>query len=462
MQEQQISVQYDEYMTQKYECLIQGGDLIIGDMLEGDLEVTNLRFIEKFNIKTFICYINNNMSIKFKSKTINELTLKQPELLIENINQLQNNAQQQYFCNIDDFELENLEVLNLVSNNLENDQLQSLTKFKKLQTLNVSFNNVDLTHIHSIQSLTKLSIQGCFRLKNIDQIISLVNLEDLDLGSNMGINICPLRKIKNLTKLSLQCGYLMNIDQIIPLTNLQVLNISQNYLQKIDSICLLINLKELNISSNKQIDITLLKDLVGLKILNMSNCNLKQLSALKSLKNLQDLDLSFNSDINITELQYLKQNLTYLNMICCDLVSICALRPLTNLKNLIIAKNQVVYLDYNLDDFKYLIEFRVNDNLGSDFSSIIKHRNFNKRNFIITNQAVPSKDQLFKANQMRNIECPNIQLIEIQNKHKPLKTTFNHLKQNINAAMRNVRSNQIMFTVNVVRLFQLLNTFGFE
>ncbi|CAL6002344.1 Conserved_hypothetical protein [Hexamita inflata] len=123
--------------------------------------------------------------------------------------------------NVDDLDLENLEVLNLYRNSLENDQLYNLTKFKKLHTLDVSFNKVDLTHIHSATSLTTLAMPGC-GLYDIDQITYLINLE--------------------------------------------VLNVADNQLLTTNSIGSLLNLKELDISYNDNIDIAPLKDLVGLTI----------------------------------------------------------------------------------------------------------------------------------------------------------------------------------------------------
>ncbi|CAL6002332.1 leucine-rich_repeat domain-containing protein [Hexamita inflata] len=371
--------------------------------------------------------------------------------------------------NVDDSELENLEVLNLYRNSLENDQLYNLAKFKKLHTLNISENKVDLTHIHNITSLTKLTMGIC-GLKNIELISSLVNLKDLDISYNNFItDIVPLHKLNSLTTLSLRQCDLMKIDQIAQLTTLEVLDISDNQLYTIDSIRFLVNLKELNISSNMYIDINPLKDLVGLIKLNMKNCNLKQLRALKPLINLQDLDLSFNYNynINISELQYVK-NLTHLNLFCCNLVSIYVLRPLVNLEELNVKTNNIVYLDADPYEMKKLEKFSVDNNRVIDLSSIEQHPNYNNinengwRTFYLSDQKEPSEEELRKANKLRKIESPNIQLKEIQNQHKALKTALNNVKQEINATISNAWQSKIQFTANVVRLFQLLNKFGFE
>ncbi|CAL6011229.1 Hypothetical_protein [Hexamita inflata] len=106
-------------------------------------------------------------------------------------------------------------------------------------------------------------------------------------------------------------------------------------------------------------------------------------------------------------------------------------------------------------------------NIINDFSQLEKHSNYNNidedghRCFNISDQKDSSEKELRKANQFRNIESPNIQLNQIQNQHKSLKTTFNNFRQQINATMNNASQSQMQFTANVVRLFQL-NQVGFE
>ncbi|CAL5986372.1 leucine-rich_repeat domain-containing protein [Hexamita inflata] len=390
-----LNQEYNEYMIRKYDEKIEEGDLKIGNQNRGDPEVKNLRFIEKLNIRTLTLFTDNVMSLKLRSNTIKELSFVKPLKLVLNLN-------------VNDLELENLEILRLfrngfkIRNKLQNSQLFNLSKFNKLHTLDVSFNNVDLTHIHSVLSLTKLSMQSC-GLKSIDQIESL--------------------------------------------TNLEYLNISNNLLQSTDSVSLLVNLKELYINNNENIDITPLNNLVGLINLGLSRCGLKQLNTLKSLINLQFLDISDNSNINITELQYLK-NLTHLEMNDCDLVSIYVLRPLMKLKELSILRNKIVYLDANINEMKQLEELIAEDNRISDFSSLEKRYNNQEL------QDTPSQEELRDANTMRYIESPNIQLKQIQNKRKILKMAFNDFKQKINASINNAHQIHTMFTVNVVHLFQ--------
>ncbi|CAL6002308.1 leucine-rich_repeat domain-containing protein [Hexamita inflata] len=446
-----LNEEYDAKMTRKYEGKIKDGNLEIGDMFGGDPEVTNLRFLEKFDISTLNLYISNEMSVKLRSNTLKKLA-------VTNLRDEYKQQQLRLNLKVNDLELENLEVLELNGICMNNDQLVNLTKFNMLHTLDVSRNKVDLQRcglkninqiswlinleeidlssneyidvspVYKIKSLVKLNMKKC-GLKNIDQLSSLVNLKDLDLSQNQCIqDVSPVYKIKSLVKLNMKKSGLKDIDQIVPLTNLEVLDLQQNLLQIIDSIRFLVNLKELHICGNDRLDITPLED---------------------------------------STLQYLK-NLKHLNLKNCNIVSIYVLRPLVNLEVLHISDNKIVHLDANINEMTNLKEFRVNNNLVSDFSSIEQHPNYNNinengwRSFYISDQKEPSEEELRKANKLRKIESPNIQLKEIQNQHKALKTALNNVKQEINATISNAWQSKIQFTANVVRLFQLLNQFGFE
>ncbi|CAL6031539.1 Internalin-A_precursor [Hexamita inflata] len=255
------------------------------------------------------------------------------------------------------------------------------------------------------------------------------------------------------------------------LTNLNFLNLSNNLLQNVDSIRKLVNLQELNISQNKNLDITQLKKLISLVKLDLTDCDLRSLIALKPLINLQILDISNNSNVNITELQYLK-NLLTLQMNQCNLVSICVLRTLVNLEYLEICQNKIVYLDANITDMKQLIQLLMAHNRISDFTSVYNHQNYGVKDdnytydydeyipvkdyyFHTYDQTEPEEEELRYANRLRNIESPNIQLIEIQNKRKMLKTALKNCKHEVNAVLKN--ANHIQFTSSAAELFQQLN-----
>ncbi|CAL5985141.1 leucine-rich_repeat domain-containing protein [Hexamita inflata] len=403
-QNNNIHVRNQEYnikMMNKYQSHIRNDKLVIGDSKNVDSDLTTLQFIETLNVKKLKLYYNNTMSLKLRSNIIIKLTVDITELTD---NQLQS---QIINFNVDDLDLENLETLKFNEMQLGNDQLFYLSKFKKLQTLAISKNNADLTHIHSIISLTSLYMSYC-GLHQIDQIGSLINLEILDL--------------------------------------------SMNQLKSINSIQQLSKLKDLNISQNKRIDVTPLIYLTNLVKLDLNHCELNSLSAIKLLSNLLDLDISWNLINDITDLQYLLK-LTKLSMQYCGLVSICVLRPLQNLIELDISHNNIVYIhNYIMMKLKQL---QLNQNLISDFTKLEQHPYFS--DFDISNQEKPSIFELNFANQIRKIERQNISLKQIQNICQIFKPKMNQFKDEINVTTDRAKVDHILFMKYIVHLFQQLS-----
>ncbi|CAL6091184.1 leucine-rich_repeat domain-containing protein [Hexamita inflata] len=258
--------QFDEYMYRKYEGNIKDGSL----QIDNQIEVTNLRFIEKFDIQTLELQISSGMNVKLRSNTLTKL-------FVSNYRDEDEEQQQRLNMQVDDLELENLEILILQENKLKNEQLYNLAKFKKLHILNVSWNNVDLTNIHSVTSLTRLLMESC-GLKNIDLISSLVNLKELDLSQNKGIKdiFSPLCKLNSLTTLTMQdCG-----------------------LQNIDKISSLVNLEELDLSLNEDMDLNPLYQVRSLTKLSMRECGLTNIDQIALLINLKVLNLASNQLLN--------------------------------------------------------------------------------------------------------------------------------------------------------------------
>ncbi|CAL6011222.1 Hypothetical_protein [Hexamita inflata] len=71
--------QQQQQIIRKYEDKIQDGKLQIGEWQRGDQQITNLRFVEQFNIQKLMIYVSDNLNIKIRSITINELTLEKSE-----------------------------------------------------------------------------------------------------------------------------------------------------------------------------------------------------------------------------------------------------------------------------------------------------------------------------------------------------------------------------------------------
>ncbi|CAL6032366.1 Hypothetical_protein [Hexamita inflata] len=80
---------------------------------------------------------------------------------------------------------------------------------------------------------------------------------------------------------------------------------------------------------------------------------------------------------------------------------------------------------------------------------------FNRKFTVISDQTPLSLQELLQADIMRGVEGSNIQLIEIQNKRKTLKTALDNCKHEVNAVLKN--ANHVQFTSSAAELFQQLN-----
>ncbi|CAL6053731.1 leucine-rich_repeat domain-containing protein [Hexamita inflata] len=411
MQKHEQEQEYDAKMTQKYESQVLNGKLVINDP-----QVTNLNFIKNINVQTLVFYNYNRVNLKMRNDNIKQLILTFTNAHISNFMDEKQSEQfkLQYGLikgvelKINDLQLENLEILKINVPYFENDQLLNLKKFKALHSLDLSRTKTDLTNVHNVLSLSRL-IMTCNCLTDIDQIGSLLNLEVLDVSWNQLLNISPIR--------------------------------------------LLVKLKELNIGFNKGINIAPLKDLTSLINLNLDSCKVRSVSVLKQLINLQDLVLSNNQINDIMVLQYLV-NLTNLNMESCGLVSICFLRPLVRLESLILSTNKIVITSDELNDMNKLV-LKIDGNYITDFSSIQKHQNFNQ--FDISHQRQRKISQLLFANILKDIESPNIQIVEINKKRQMMKQKIYEFKQKITTVANRTQNDQIQFASNVIRIFQQLN-----
>ncbi|CAL6031687.1 Hypothetical_protein [Hexamita inflata] len=132
--------------------------------------------------------------------------------------------------------------------------------------------------------------------------------------------------------------------------------------------------------------------------------------------------------------------------------------PSQTQKKLIIGYNRIVHLNINFSRFTQLETLRVEGNRINDFTPIKNHDIFDEqRCYDISKQRTPSYEELCVASQMKLVESPNFQLVEIQNIRKTLKNKRNEFKNKINAVANNVNSNNAQFISSVVRLFQQMD-----
>ena len=199
---------------------------------------------------------------------------------------------------------------------LEDEKSQEILKsMTKLQTLNLTNNNItNILAINSLKNLKNLYIGGInnkINLKEIEDIISNLNLLNVSTESLKTINNCDSNKI---TKLNLIASSLTELPDLSGLVKLKTLNLQQNPdISNFETISQVTSLENLILKNNnlhgRMIDFSRLTNLTNL---NLSNNTLwsEDLENLKALKNNSNLtiDLSNNSIIDATALLELNPN----------------------------------------------------------------------------------------------------------------------------------------------------------
>lgn len=155
------------------------------------------------------------------------------------------------------------------------------------------------------EKLTKLSLKRN-KITKLENLVSLPNLESLDVSFNVVreiSNLNTLEKLKHLNlrnniidgiyglgllhaleSIDLSCNKIKKIERLEKCINLKNLNLSGNFIHTIEGLNNLSNLEDLDLSNNK---ITVVKDargLISLKKLNLSNNFIE--SGLEKIKNL--------------------------------------------------------------------------------------------------------------------------------------------------------------------------------
>ncbi|CAL6025402.1 leucine-rich_repeat-containing protein [Hexamita inflata] len=202
-----ISSQYDIMMIKMYQNLVDNGTLKI----ISNIQLKSLYFLQSLEIKDLWLYNCRNIIPKLQSETITNLHIIACD-----------------FYSLVEFKLNNLEVLEMQSNQKQKEAtilVQEIVKFKKLKQLQLERWQVNLNPISMITGITKLSLVSC-KLRNTEALRPLYNLVELSLNFNTNIDITSLQHLTRLTKLWLdECG-LDNIDALRPLVNLNELIVS--------------------------------------------------------------------------------------------------------------------------------------------------------------------------------------------------------------------------------------------
>ncbi|KAK8339672.1 hypothetical protein V6Z12_A08G050400, partial [Gossypium hirsutum] len=210
--------------------------------------------------------------------------------------------------------LRNNKITDFVDN--KGEKMQPILNLEVLDLSSNLLNNNDLTYLKGLSSLKSLNIggnqlEGSIDIRDGERSLNLTNLEVLYLGNNFFNNnllaqLSGLFNLKSLYMYNNQLKGSINIKVLNNLTRLKMLDLSDNKIESLQSPhdgerpLNLTNLEELNLDSNSFTN-RLLAQLSGfsnLKSLKIGSnqlkgsINIKEL--LDSLSNLEELDISQN------------------------------------------------------------------------------------------------------------------------------------------------------------------------
>lgn len=198
--------------------------------------------------------------------------------------------------------------LDLSGKDLTNDDIKKLYKMKKLEELDLSFNDIsDISALSGLTNLTHLILKDN-KVSNIGALSGLVNLKYLDLWKNQISDISALSGLKNITLLFLNYNKVSDIIALSKLTNLTNLYLDGNKISDTSALSELTNLKFLNLEGNQISDISALSGLTNLTSLVLSDNQISDISALSGLVNLESLLLWKNQISEISALSELARH----------------------------------------------------------------------------------------------------------------------------------------------------------
>ncbi|CAL6046411.1 leucine-rich_repeat domain-containing protein [Hexamita inflata] len=256
------AAQYNKTMIDKYQNQIREGMLII----DSKPELNNLDFIRFLKVNTLVLGSCRSIIPKFYSQTIKQLRIYSYDNISLNV-----------------FQLDNLEVLTLQSNDINKSKtlVLEIIQFQKLKELylcgwitdispllqlrgltqlglyscqsNIQIQMIDVSTIQQMTNLTTLALNDC-KVRNASVLQRLIYLEELCLDQNQGIDITALQYLTKLTKLSLRSCDLVGLDSLMPLIKLKDLNIQGNKIIYIQPLAQLKNLSQLDARYNNIIE----------------------------------------------------------------------------------------------------------------------------------------------------------------------------------------------------------------
>lgn len=155
-------------------------------------------------------------------------------------------------------------------------------------------------------SLTKLKLSNKYLTdEDIQPLSKLKKLMILDLSSNKISDLTPLSQLTNLSELNLSYNKIDDISPLSNLTNLTILWASDNQISDISPLNNLTVISNLVLDSNQINDISPLSNLAYLYHLSLINNQISDISALSNLTYLTYLNLNVNQISDISPLSNL-------------------------------------------------------------------------------------------------------------------------------------------------------------
>ena len=189
--------------------------------------------------------------------------------------------------------------------------LKLVVSLTNLETLNVSHTLItDFSQLVELSNLTELNIANT-KINNLAPLTKLSYLTSLSVGSNEISDLMPLTNLSNITTLFIWGDQIKSLKPLAEMKNLTSLNISETQVNDLLPLAGLSKLTELTIWFTEINDLSPLVGLRNLTSLDISGTQVSNISPLTELSNLVSLNISGTNITDLTPLSKLN-NLTLL------------------------------------------------------------------------------------------------------------------------------------------------------
>ena len=224
--------------------------------------------------------------------------------------------------------------------------------------------------------ITTVDLEGLIRLSADDEQISnltgleyAVNLDSLDLHSNLITDLSPLLNLTKLRILYLQENKITNVGTLLSnLTNLEYVQLSRNQITSVSGTAVESALEYLNLEINglSSLDLKGFPNLSRLRlgINELSTINLDGLSSLVVIS-AENNKLDSTAGLRLSQ----KTALEYLDLVDNEISDISGLQNMPNLKRLLLIDNQLSDIS-ELKDMPNLEDLRLSENQLSDMTGL--------------------------------------------------------------------------------------------